>query len=78
MFRKPKKYLREIEHRLYIVFRFRNTVPYGKGRLNGGGLPSVQGTLGDMPRKKRNDNTKTVHGHIHCLQEDAPGIQREH
>lgn len=56
MFQKPKKYLREMEHRLYIVFRFRNTVPYGKGRLNGGGLPSVQGTSGDMPRKVTNDN----------------------
>lgn len=39
MFQKPKKYLREMEHRLYIVFRFRNTVPYGKSRLKAAAFP---------------------------------------
>ena len=39
MFQIYKKYLREMEHRLYIVFRFRNTVPYGKGRPKAAAFP---------------------------------------
>lgn len=43
MSRKYKKVLIVSEHRLYIVFRSETrTVPFGKCRLKGGGIPQAR------------------------------------